>query len=111
MTTWIEAQQGLIAAVRISFKDKNKNILLDSTMYWHDFFFLIEALMVIAKSQFECGRKYVEMDNLNILINAKKIRARITNIQNELNRIKELMPIYKIELPSEPAKGKEEEKK
>jgi len=108
--SWFGKPPELIPTVRVSFLDERDRILLDSTMEWDDLIYMIEALTKIAQGLFECGRGLAEMNLLKIT-NPEKMAGRINNIQGYLNQIKDLFSIYKIELPSEPAPRKDEEKK
>ena len=95
--TWMGNPPALRPALRIGFLDRTQQTLLDTTLLWHDLFFVIHDLARRTADSFEAARLLANKGQLQV-DNIEKIGEMIPKIDAELTRIRNLAPLYGIRL-------------
>lgn len=91
---WEDKPPKLTPAVRIAFKNRKKKILLNTRMDWDDFSFLLQGLSKIFVELLEKGKPLAELGQLDLSY-SQKVVENIEETLVNLQKMKEIMPIYK----------------
>ena len=91
---WEDEPPELTPAVRIAFGNSKEKILLNTRLDWEDFSFLLKNLSAIFFDLLEKGKSLAELGQLD-LSDSQKVMERIEETSENLQKMKEIMPIYK----------------
>jgi len=93
--TWEDDPPELLPAVRIAFRNGKKKILLNTRLDWEDFSFLLKGLSGIFVKLLEKGKPLAELGQVD-LSGSQKVAKNIEETLGNLQKMKEIMPIYKV---------------
>lgn len=91
---WEDEPPKLMPAVRLALKNRKKKILLNTRLDWDDFSFLLKSLSGIFVELLEKAKPLVELGQLNLSY-SQRIAENIEETLGNLQKTKEIMPIYK----------------
>lgn len=84
-------------AARIVFRDRNDQLLLDSTFDWHTMVYVAGALMSVLERQMEKGKELAEQGHLGLRFK-EQIGQRLVSLASTVEKVKALCPVYDIDL-------------
>lgn len=96
---WEDEPPELTPAVRIAFKNRKRKILLKTRLDWEDLSFLLNKLTEIFVKLLEKGKPLAELGQLD-LSDSQEVAKSIEKTLGNLQKIKEIMPIYKAKTDS-----------
>ena len=91
---WEDEPPELTPAVRIAFKNKKRKILLNTRFDWEEFSFLLKSISEIIVEMLEKGKPLAELGQID-LSDSQKVVKNIEKTLDNLQKMKEIMPIYK----------------
>ncbi len=91
---WEGNSPELTPAVRIAFKNQKKEILLQTGLDWEDFSLHLNNLAKLFVILLEKGKPLAELEQVD-LSDSQKVLKNIEQTLDNLQKIKEIMPIYK----------------
>lgn len=92
--TWEDDPPELTPAARMAFKNRKKKILLNTRLDWKDFSFLLKTLSEIFVELLEKGKSLAALGQID-LSDSQKVSKNIEETLGNLQKTKEIMPIYK----------------
>lgn len=98
--TWLGPWPRFRPAVRVIFYDDTKEPLLDTTADWDTLLFASSGLLEILADQLKNGQDMVRQID-HEASDKSEMANRISELETALTRIKELAPIYGIEIQSD----------
>ncbi len=96
---WLGEPPELAPAVRIAFLNREREVLLDTSLHWNDLFYVIGGLLTIATRSLEAGR--VLHDKGQLALDSEllgKLAAQLNEIDSSLRAIRALARAYDIPL-------------
>lgn len=91
---WEDEPPKLLPAVRMGFKNRKGKILLSTRLDWDDFSFLLRSLSRIFVELLEKGKPLAELGQINLSY-SEKVSKNMEEALGNLQKTKEIMPIYK----------------
>ncbi len=91
---WEDNPPELTPAVRIAFKNRKHKMLLNTRLDWEDFSFLLKILSEIFVKLLEKGKPLAELGQIDLSV-SEKVAKNIEEALGNLQKMKEIMPIYK----------------
>jgi len=91
---WEDDPPKLTPAVRMALKNRKRKILLKTRLDWEDFSLLLKNLSEIFVELLKRGKPLAELGQID-LSDSEKIAKNIEETLGNLQKIKEIMPIYK----------------
>ena len=91
---WEDDPPELTPAVRMAFKNRKKKILLNTRLDWDDVSFLLQGLSEIFVELLEKGKPLAELGQLDLSY-SQRVSKNIEETLGNLQKMKEIMPIYK----------------
>ena len=101
--TWEHEPPELTPTIRISLKNKRRKILLNTRLDWEDFSIFLKNLSKLFVELLEKGKPLAELGQID-LSESEKVLKDIEETLENLQKMKEIMPVYK-------AKNKTDKKK
>lgn len=97
---WEDNPPELTPAVRVAFKNQKKKILLNTRFDWIDLGCMVENLSEIFLDLLEKGKPLAELGQLD-LSDSQNVAEKIEETLVNLQKAKDLMPVYKAKTDSE----------
>jgi hypothetical protein len=91
---WEDEPPELTPAARVVFKNRKKRILLNTRLDWEDFSFIMKKLSDIFVELLEKGKPLAELGQIDLSV-SKEVVKNIEETLEILQKMKEIMPIYK----------------
>lgn len=91
---WEDEPPELTPATRIAFKNRKSKILLNTRLDWEDFSFFLKNLSKIFVELLEKGKPLAELGQLDLSY-SQKVAENIEETLGNMQKTKEIMPIYK----------------
>ncbi len=91
---WEDDPPELTPAARIAFKNRKRKILLNTRLDWEDFSLLLNNLAEIFVELLEKGKTLAELGQID-LSDSQEVLKNIEKTLGNLQKMKEIMPIYK----------------
>ncbi len=91
---WEDEPPELTPAVRMAFGNEKRKILLNTRLDWEDLSFLLKSLSEIFVELLEKGKSLAELGQLD-LSDSQKVVKNIEKTLENLQKMKEIMPVYK----------------
>lgn len=91
---WEDEPPELLPAVSMAFRNRKKKILLKTRLDWDDFSFLLKGLSEIFVELLEKGKPLAELGQLKLSYSGR-VTENIEETLGNLQKMKEIMPIYK----------------